>query len=152
MLDAVLEGAKVVSGIIARSLTEAEASVTLPQLRVLVVTGDRSVLGMAEVAELLAVHPSNATRLVDRLVQAGLLDRRDDPLDRRQLRLTLTDAGTQLVKTVLDHRRQAFRRLLSNVSSDAQAAIGAAMLTVASTEKNQTDEQTWVVPVSQRQT
>ena len=147
-----LDGAKVVSGIIARSLTEAEASVTLPQLRVLVVTGDRSVLSMAEVAELLAVHPSNATRLVDRLVQAGLLDRRDDPQDRRQLRLTLTDAGTQLVRTVLDHRREAFRRLLSNLSRDAQAAIGAAMSSLASTEKNQTDEQTWVVPVSQRQT
>jgi DNA-binding MarR family transcriptional regulator len=152
VLDDVMEGAKVVSGIIASSLAEAEASVTLPQLRVLVLTGDRAILSMAEVAELLDVHPSNATRLVERLVQAGLLDRRDDPQNRRQLQLTLTDAGAQLVRTVLDHRRHAFRRLLGNLPGDAQKAIAAAMLTLAATENSRTDEATWVVPINQRQT
>lgn len=152
VLDAVMEGAKVVSGIIARSLVEVEARVTLPQLRVLVLTDDRTMLTMAEVAALLDVHPSNATRLVDRLVQGGLLHRRDDPKNRRQLRLTLTDEGKQLVQTVLDHRREGFGRLLSTLSGDAQAAIGEAMLLFAASDKGRTDDQTWVVPLHQRQT
>jgi DNA-binding MarR family transcriptional regulator len=151
VLAAMMEGAKVVSGIIARSLVEVEGRVTLPQLRVLVLTSDRKILTMAEVAELLEVHPSNATRLVDRLVQAGLLNRQDDPRNRRQLQLTLTEEGRQLVEAVLDHRREGFRRLLAGLSRDAQAAIADAMTSLAATDTNGTDHQTWVVPLNQRQ-
>ncbi|MGI8721983.1 MAG: MarR family transcriptional regulator [Geodermatophilaceae bacterium] len=56
-------------------------------------------------AEAPGVHASNATRTVDRLVVAGLIDRRDSPADRRQLELTLTSKGRDLVESVMSHRR-----------------------------------------------
>ncbi len=54
-------------------------------------------MNLTAVAEALAVHPSNASRAVDRLITADLLDRQDAPHDRRSLTLTLTPAGKQLV-------------------------------------------------------
>ncbi len=139
-----------VSGVIARSLTETEQSVTLPQLRVLVLTGDRGSLTLGEVADLLAVHPSNATRLVDRLVQGGLLGRRDDPSDRRQLQLTLTSAGEALLSKLLGHRREQFRRLLQRLSPDQQTALGRSMRALADAGQGDTDESTWVVPYNSK--
>lgn len=110
-------------------------------------TSDRSALNLTDVAQLLQVHPSNATRLVDRLVKAGLLDRRDDPEDRRQLRLTLTTAGNRIVTRVLEHRRRAFRDLLATLPPTAQVAVGTAMGRLAAAAPAAPDAQTWVVPV-----
>ncbi len=67
----------------------------------------RGPLNLAAVADALGVNPSNASRAVDRLIKAGLLDRRDAPHDRRNLTLTLTAAGQELVDRVSTHRRQA---------------------------------------------
>jgi DNA-binding MarR family transcriptional regulator len=48
-----------------------------------------------EVAEATGHHVSGASRLVDRMVSDGLLDRQPDPVDRRAVVLALTDAGTE---------------------------------------------------------
>jgi DNA-binding MarR family transcriptional regulator len=48
-----------------------------------------------EVAEATGHHVSGASRLVDRMVSDGLLDRHPDPADRRAVALALTEAGTR---------------------------------------------------------
>ncbi len=50
-------------------------------------------LRMREVSRLLMVTGGNVTGLADRLVAEGLVERRDDPLDRRAYRLCLTPRG-----------------------------------------------------------
>jgi DNA-binding MarR family transcriptional regulator len=67
----------------------------------------RTAPNLGAVANGLGVHPSNATRAVDRLVSAGLLDRSDDPTDRRNLVLTLTAEGQGVVDRVMGLRRDA---------------------------------------------
>jgi MarR family transcriptional regulator, transcriptional regulator for hemolysin len=53
----------------------------------------------AELAELLDLQPITLARLVDKLSSLGLVERRDDPNDRRANRLYLTDkAAPVLVK------------------------------------------------------
>ncbi len=148
VLDGVMAGARVVSGVIAASLAEVEEAVTLPQLRVLVVAADLGALTMTDVADVLSVHASNATRQVERLVRSGLLDRRDDPQNRRHVRLTLTAAGQRLVETVLEHRREAFRHLLGTLPRATQVAVGEAMTRLAEAAGGRTDAQTWVVPMT----
>lgn len=143
-----MAGARVVAGIIAASLAEVEGEVTLPQLRVLVVAADRGSMNLGDVAEVLSVHPSNATRLVDRLVQEGLLDRRDDPQNRRQLQLTLTQSGHRLVDSVLQHRKDAFRDLLSTQPARTQEALAKAMSALVDAAAGATDVQTWIVPTT----
>lgn len=122
-IDALMDAARVLVGVSARSVVEVEDQVTLPQLRVLVMVGSRGPLNLGAVATGLGIHPSNATRACDRLVAAGLLDRRDDPADRRNLALDLTEAGHALVAKVVDHRRAAIADILARMPPDQRRAL-----------------------------
>jgi MarR family transcriptional regulator, transcriptional regulator for hemolysin len=55
-------------------------------------------LKQSELAELLDLQPITLTRLLDRLAGNGLIERRDDPNDRRANRLFLTPAARPLLE------------------------------------------------------
>jgi DNA-binding MarR family transcriptional regulator len=54
-------------------------------------------LSQVDLAEVLELQPISLVRLLDRLVDQGLLERRPDPRDRRANRLFLTEAGRRFV-------------------------------------------------------
>ena len=54
-------------------------------------------LSQVDLAEVLELQPISLVRLLDRLVEHGLVERRPDPRDRRANRLHLTARGRQLV-------------------------------------------------------
>jgi DNA-binding MarR family transcriptional regulator len=54
-------------------------------------------LSQVDLADVLELQPISLVRLLDRLVEHGLLERRPDPNDRRANRLFLTVGGRQLV-------------------------------------------------------
>jgi DNA-binding MarR family transcriptional regulator len=54
-------------------------------------------LSQVDLADVLELQPISLVRLLDRLVEHGLLERRHDPRDRRANRLFLTASGRQLV-------------------------------------------------------
>lgn len=122
-IEVMIAAARVFTGITAESLAQAGAGITLPQLRILVLASVSESLNATEVAAALDVHLSTASRLCERLVQAGLLDRRDRPEDRRQLQLTLTRAGHELLKKITQHRRAVFTRILRRLDLDGRAAL-----------------------------
>jgi DNA-binding MarR family transcriptional regulator len=114
-VDAVMLAAQVLVGVTAQSVSPVEDVVTLPQLRVLVIISSRGPLNLNAVAQAIGVHPSNATRACDRLVSAGLLDRRDSPADRRNVSLDPTPAGRALVQMMVAHRRDAIAQVLQRI-------------------------------------
>jgi DNA-binding MarR family transcriptional regulator len=63
-------------------------------------------LSQVDLAEVLELQPISLVRLLDRLVEHGLLERRHDPKDRRTNRLFLTAKGKKLVDD-LDSLRDA---------------------------------------------
>jgi len=63
-------------------------------------------LSQVDLADVLELQPISLVRLLDRLVEHGLLERRHDPKDRRANRLFLTASGRQLVDD-LDSLRDA---------------------------------------------
>ena len=67
---------------------------------------DQEGLSQVDLAEVLELQPISLVRLLDRLVEHGLLERRPDPKDRRANRLFLTPSGRQLVDD-LDSLRDA---------------------------------------------
>lgn len=122
-VESALAAADVLLAIAARSVLEVESLVTTPQLRVLMLIATAGPRNLGDVAAELSVHPSNATRTCERLVQAGLVARTDDPRDRRFVRLTLTPRGSALVDTVLTHRRAAFAAVLDRMPAEQRASV-----------------------------
>jgi MarR family transcriptional regulator, transcriptional regulator for hemolysin len=67
---------------------------------------DQEGLSQVDLADVLELQPISLVRLLDRLVEHGLVERRSDPRDRRANRLFLTAAGRQLAND-LDSLRDA---------------------------------------------
>jgi DNA-binding MarR family transcriptional regulator len=112
LVDTVLAASRALVAVAARSLAAAGDEVTLPQYRALVVLAARGPQGTAELAAALAVNPSTATRMCDRLVRKGLVRRHRSAGDRRLVRITLTAEGRDLVAEVTRRRRAELARLL----------------------------------------
>jgi MarR family transcriptional regulator for hemolysin len=75
-------------------------------------------LSQVDLADVLELQPISLVRLLDRLVEHGLLERRHDPRDRRANRLFLTASGRQLVDD-LDSLRDS---IANDVLQDTPAA------------------------------
>ena len=75
----------------------APLGVTRAQWRALAWLGRVPGLRQVELADHLDIEPITLCRIVDRLEESGLVERRRDPGDRRAWRLHLTDKGTPLL-------------------------------------------------------
>jgi len=125
-VEQVLDASRVFGALIAESLANVDPPVTMPQFRVLVLAAEAP-RNLSAIADDLEVHPSNATRLCDRLVRAGLLDRRRSDADRRQVHLTLTPRGRRLVEKAMSHRREQVERAMAHMSEEERAALAGAL-------------------------
>lgn len=77
--------------------------------------------------------PSTASRLSDRLADAGLITRRVCPTNRRATQLELTDAGRAVLDELTRLRVQAFGEVVAHMSDADRIALvrGAAAFTEA---------------------
>jgi MarR family transcriptional regulator for hemolysin len=79
-------------------------------------------LSQVDLADVLELQPISLVRLLDRLVEHGLLERRPDPGDRRANRLFLTQAGRQLVDDLDSLRDEIATEVLRDIPSDSLQA------------------------------
>ncbi|MDT0352428.1 MarR family winged helix-turn-helix transcriptional regulator [Pseudonocardia charpentierae] len=142
-VEATMLAARALVAISAESVAAVEEVVTPTQLRVLVMVASRGPLNLGAVARGLGVHPSNATRACDRLVLAGLLDRQDDPTDRRNLQLRLTEQGRGVVDEVMDRRRRAIGEVLERMPSLQRVALIPVLTMFAEAAGELPDEHLW---------
>lgn len=105
VVSAVLTASRVLVGVSARSLAAVEETVTLAQFRTLVLLEAHGQVNLGRLAELLDVTSSTALRMIDRLLAAELVTRRENPDNRREVLLGLTAAGERLVHQVTSRRR-----------------------------------------------
>jgi DNA-binding MarR family transcriptional regulator len=135
-----------------------EIDITMPQAKLLYLLGALGELHMSQLVRRLGVSLSTISGLVDRLVDHGLVTRREDPADRRQVLVGLTDAGRtfidrfrelnarqmralleQLDDAELDHVRTglvALGRAASRLSPSNQPSPRAAAAPIAATRKD----------------
>jgi DNA-binding MarR family transcriptional regulator len=142
MVDAVLTASRVLVAIAARSLADAGEEVTLTQYRSLVILASRGPQSLAALAEAVAVTPPTASRLCERLVRKGLVHRRSDRSDRRQVRIALTEAGRSLVDVVTARRREEIADLLASIPAADQRSVVAALRQLAASA-GEVPEQDW---------
>lgn len=70
------------------------------------------------IAELSALAPSSASRMLDTLVEMGLLARSDDPEDRRKTVLGLTERGREVSREARVVVARALRRAYAHVGDE----------------------------------
>ncbi len=94
--------------------------VTRPQWRVLTTLTRHEGAHQGTLADLLEVEPITLCRMVDRLADAGLVERRADPADRRAWRIFLTDKAKPLLDDLKDMADDMFLNALSGLGDDEQ--------------------------------
>jgi MarR family transcriptional regulator for hemolysin len=79
----------------------------------------REGLKQSDLAEDLDIQPITLTRLVDRLCDNGLIERRADPSDRRAKRLYLTPAARPLLERIDEQVDAVAEQVLAGIDADA---------------------------------
>jgi len=128
----------------ARSLADLGEDVTLPQYRALVVLRTRGSQRAADLAGLLDVTPSTASRMIERLVRKHLVRRVRAKDDRRTVQVHLTDAGHVIVAQVTNRRRGEIERILEQMPSRGRKTLTAALRAFADAA-GEAPEQDWAL-------
>jgi DNA-binding MarR family transcriptional regulator len=78
-----------------------DLQLTLPQLRTVFIVAHNKTSSVIQIAKHLGIGEPTASHLIDKLVQASLVDRREDPVDRRRAIISLSPAGEELIEKLL---------------------------------------------------
>jgi DNA-binding MarR family transcriptional regulator len=118
-----------VARLLRRSFDERARSigVTRPQWQVLSLLARNEGINQGGLAELLEVEPITLGRMIDRLQEASLVERRADPADRRAWRLFLTARGAGLVDQLRPLASETFEDALDGVDPAQRAELMAAL-------------------------
>ncbi len=85
---------------------------------------------VSELARMSSMPKSQITHLIDKLVELGVLERRQDAKDRRVINLALTDHGRVLLGEVRQKVKQNIKDKLSGLTPDELADMSAALETL----------------------
>jgi DNA-binding MarR family transcriptional regulator len=100
---------------------------TLTQIKILMLLARHGSVSGGELAGLLGVGPAALSGMIDRLVAQDLVARTEDLHDRRVRRITLTEAGSELIGGILDAGAEQLRTVLSRLSDEELATVARAM-------------------------
>ncbi len=117
MIDAFISASRALVAVAVRSLADVAEEVTLTQYRTLVVLASRGPQRLTELAQAVGVTPATATRMCDRLVRKRLIVRRTERGDRRNVRISLSDAGRTLVAVVTSNRRREIEQIVDGITA-----------------------------------
>lgn len=97
---------------------------TMQQLKVLtLIAADRDRATGHDLAESLGVSVATMSGLVDRLVEHGMVRRRDDPVDRRVRRLSVTAAGSATLRSLISSSNTMPPQVLERLTDDDLRAL-----------------------------
>jgi len=95
--------------------------------------------GVSEIGEQMGVTSAAASQAIDRLVLQGLIERSEDPRDRRAKRLVLTPKGRALVESGIEARSQWIEELTQALTPEQQS-LTISMLTLLTAAARATKE------------
>lgn len=100
-----------------------DSGLTMQQLRVLLLIAADGPMAHGDLAHALGVGVATVTGLVDRLVARGMVERTEDPDDRRVRRAGLSPAGLSFVDRMAVAGQEGRRALLQRLDVDALRAL-----------------------------
>lgn len=126
MYDSLGAGLGEVSRLMRRAFDERARSigVTRPQWQVLTLLSRHEGINQGSLAELLVVEPITLCRMVDRLQEAQMVERRRDPADRRAWQLFLTPKARQLIDDLRPLGEQLLEEAFAGISRAERQQFG----------------------------
>ena len=100
---------------------------SMPQFSILMQLHHRGPCGMSGISEGYDITPAATSQLVDKLVQGGLVQRVEDPSDRRAKLLSLTDKGREFVLRGIQERYRWVEEMEAKLTSKQCAQISEAL-------------------------
>lgn len=116
LAESVLVASRALIGIAASSMPDGD-EITLSQYRALVVLASHGPITAGHLSELLEVHPSTVTRLIDRL-EAKDFTTRSSTEDRREVVIALAPPAVRLLAEVTADRRRRIVTVLDRLPDD----------------------------------
>jgi DNA-binding MarR family transcriptional regulator len=115
-----------------------ELNMSTPQFKALLLISEEEGIRMRELAHRLGGSFSNATVLVDRLVDRGQVERLADPQDRRVVLVRTTEEGRQLIEQLVTSWRMLSAPLLESLAPQELSTVHEALqvLLKATQEEN----------------
>ena len=89
-------------------------------------------LSQKELAEIVEVEPITVARLIDRLEERGLVERRDDPRDRRIWRLHLRPAAAPMLESLHAERADMLRVVAGCLDPELMLALKTGLIRMKS--------------------
>jgi DNA-binding MarR family transcriptional regulator len=108
---------------------------SLPQLATLLLLDEEGELTIKQVTEILGRSVSATSRLLDQLVERGMVSRREDERDRRTKRIAITENGRNLVATLEQRRADVQIAVMELLTTEEQAEITRALALLAEAGK-----------------
>ena len=78
----------------------------------------------SQLVEALDIRPSSVSVMVKKLEESGLVERHDDPDDKRVSLISLTDKGTQLLDSAHDYKHEFADSLFDGLTEEEQEQLG----------------------------
>jgi DNA-binding MarR family transcriptional regulator len=129
VVTAVLTASRLLIAVSARSLASVEDTLTLPQFRLLVVLDSRGDMSLSRLADHLAVNPSTALRMAERLKVLDMIARGENVSDRREVRWSLTESGRRTVREVTARRRKEIAGVAAAIPASQRVELVQALRT-----------------------
>ncbi len=107
-----------------------QAGLSVPQFRALVYLSVHEDTSLSAMAEHLGLSLPTASRMVQLLVQRGLVERQEHAEDRRRVALSLTTRGSRVYRTALNATEVALASSLRTLRPQRLARLSEAMQTL----------------------
>jgi DNA-binding MarR family transcriptional regulator len=110
-----------------RTLFAKSSGLSMPQLGILMQLHHKGRCGVSEIGERFDITNAAASQLVEKLVQAGYLERTEDLNDRRVKQLNLTSKAEKLIESSAQKRFRWLDEITSQLSAEEQTKVAEAL-------------------------
>ena len=103
------------------------SGLSMPQFGILMQVHHRANCAIGDIGEHFDITNAAASQLVEKLVQSGLIQREEDPQDRRAKVLNLTDKGRKFIQQGVEERHRWVDELAGKLTAEERAKVTEAL-------------------------
>jgi len=96
---------------------------SMPQFFMLIQVFYKKQCGISDLSGHMEITTAAASQMVEKLVQSGLLERTEDPNDRRAKQVTLSPKGRELIESSINERFRWVDELVGSLSAKEKNVV-----------------------------